>query len=138
MGALSTLVLKYEEPIDFIVADGTGITKGTLLKLADPRTAAESIDGDDIIAGIAARDKVANDGRTRLAVFRRGVFRMVAKSAISAGSSVSSDADDGKVKASTVADVGSKTIGIALSSATNDGDLIEVELNIGCNPNAFA
>jgi hypothetical protein len=132
------LVLKYEDPIDFIVSNAATIAKGTVLKLSAPRTVAAS-DGDrDVIAGIAARDKVANDGRTRLAVYRRGVFRMVAKDAITAGDTVSSSATANKVLKGTAAAVASKTLGIALDTSANDGDLIEVELNIGAGANAFA
>jgi hypothetical protein len=47
----TTLVLKRSEPIDFIVANGTAIEKGTICMLSGPRTAA------------------ANDGRTRLSGF---------------------------------------------------------------------
>lgn len=60
------------QPIDFNVADGTGIEAGTLLQLTDPRTASASSASGEIFAGVAAREKVANDGRTRLAVFPRG------------------------------------------------------------------
>ncbi len=59
---------KFSEPIDFIVADGTGIEKGTVLKISTPRTAAASGASGDIFAGIAHREKIANDGRTRLAL----------------------------------------------------------------------
>lgn len=57
------------DPIQYTVADGTAITKGTLMKLsADPRTmAATSADGD-IFVGILAHDKVANDGATKASV----------------------------------------------------------------------
>jgi hypothetical protein len=137
MAVQSTLVLKYEDPIDFIVADGADIKKGDLLKLTSPRTVSLSTGDRDVIAGIAARDKVPNDGRTRLAVFRRGVFRMTAKAAITAGDAVSSSADDGKVIAATAASVGSKTLGLALQDASTDDDLLEVELNIGVGTNAF-
>lgn len=62
------------DPIEVTVADGTAIAKGTLLKIADPRTAsATSADGDKFI-GIAAAEKVANDGSTTLAVYTHGIF----------------------------------------------------------------
>jgi hypothetical protein len=131
------LVLKYEDPIDFIVSNAAAIPKGSLLKLSSPRTVALSDGNRDFIAGIAARDKVANDGRTRLAVYRRGVFRMVAKDAITAGDTVSSSADANKVLKGTAAAVGSKTLGIALSTSAADNDKIEVELNIGAGLNAL-
>ena len=61
------LKLKASEPIDFIVADGAGIEKGTICKLADPRTASAS-SGADVFAGVARREKIAEDGRTRLSM----------------------------------------------------------------------
>jgi hypothetical protein len=133
----AVLVVRYEDPIDFIVADGASITKGTILKLTDPRTAAANAGDEDIIAGIAARDKVANDGRTRLAVYRRGVFRLSTSGAITAGDAVSTKGAN-LIKASDATCVGSKTLGIALETSGGDAvETIEVELNIGCNNNAY-
>lgn len=63
----AVLKLKASEPIDFIVADGAGIEKGTICKLADPRTASAS-SGADVFAGVARREKIASDGRTRLSI----------------------------------------------------------------------
>ena len=59
------LKLRASEPIDMIVADGTGIEKGTLCALADPRTVSAS-SGADVFGGITRREKIASDGRTRL------------------------------------------------------------------------
>ena len=56
-------------PHNFTVADGTNISKGTLLKLSsDPNTASASAADSDVYAGVAAADKEANDGATTLAV----------------------------------------------------------------------
>lgn len=71
-------VLEYElgPKVHFTCADGAGIEKGTLLKVTDPMTvAATSADGDAFI-GVAAEEKIANDGRTRIAVHLSGVFKM--------------------------------------------------------------
>ena len=67
-----------EDPIDFIVSDTAGIEKGTVLKLIDERRAEASASNDSSVApaGIAHREKIANDGRTRLAVYRKGIFDM--------------------------------------------------------------
>ena len=132
----AVLVLKYQDPIDFIVADGAAITKGDLLKLTNPRTAASTDGANQVFAGIAARDKVANDGRTRLAVFRHGVFRLKTNGAITAGNTVAIHAAN-TVKAAAAANVGSQIVGIALENAA-DGAEIEVELNIAAGNNAYA
>lgn len=131
----AVLVLKYEDPIDFIVADGTGITKGAILKLTNPRTASLATSGA-IIAGIAARDKVANDGRTRLAVFRRGVFRMRASGAVTVGTPVRVS-DENSVIDATAGYTGSKLLGLALENIS-DGNVGEVELNIGVGNVAYS
>ena len=68
---LITVEAAQETPWPFTVADGTTITKGQLLKLTTDRTAILSTAVNDKIAGIAGRDKVADDGRTELAVHRR-------------------------------------------------------------------
>lgn len=75
--------------VDFTVADGTGISKGTLLALTDPRTAAAS-SGDDVFAGIAVADKEASDGAVNIAAHQTGIFDLRATSggAIVAGSLV--------------------------------------------------
>jgi len=39
----------------------------------------------DIPAGIAAADKIANDGVTKLAVFRGGIFKVYASGSVTAG-----------------------------------------------------
>ena len=60
------------DPIQFNVADGTAIAKGELVKLADNRTIITSAAG--ICAGIAAHEKVASDGSTKIAVYTNGIF----------------------------------------------------------------
>ena len=62
------------DPIRVTVADGAGIAKGTVLKLSDPRTGAASSADGDICIGIAAAEKVANDGSTTLAAYTNGIF----------------------------------------------------------------
>lgn len=67
-------------PIDFVCADGTGIEKGTLGQTTDARTVSASSAAGEIFAGVVAREKVANSGRTRIAVYPKGcgaVFDMV-------------------------------------------------------------
>jgi autotransporter-associated beta strand protein len=60
----------------FTVADGASIEKGDFLQLTDPMTVS-LVDGNDKIAGgIAAEEKIANDGKTKIAVYRRGYFKV--------------------------------------------------------------
>lgn len=62
------------DPVRYTVADGTGIEKGTLMYLSGDRTiSATAADGNRFV-GIAAAEKVANDGSTTLAVYTFGIF----------------------------------------------------------------
>lgn len=87
----ATQRVRFSDPVDFTCADGTAIAKGTLVKISDPRTvSATSADGDFFI-GIVARDKIASDGRTQIAVFLDGIFditTVASPSAIAAGEPV--------------------------------------------------
>lgn len=60
--------------IRFTCADGTGIPKGTILKLTDPRTVSASSADGQFFAGIAAEEKVASDGQTTIGVWTEGIF----------------------------------------------------------------
>ena len=57
-----------------VVADGTAIEKGTILQLTDANIGSPSSADGEFFAGIAASEKVANDGSTSLAVWTKGVF----------------------------------------------------------------
>lgn len=132
----AVIIERLENPVDFIVADGTGIEKGTLCKMTDPRTAAASDGSGDVCAGIAAREKVASDGRTRLAIYRRGIFDMAASGAINVGQAVQS-AGDGWVLAAAATSSGASIIGHALETAAAT-EMIEVYLDIGAGSSALS
>lgn len=72
----AVLIIETMPPIPFTCANGTGIEKGTLLTLSDPMTVAATSADNDIFAGVAAEEKIANDGNTKIGVYRQGVFRM--------------------------------------------------------------
>jgi len=72
----AVLIHELEPPIPITVADGAGIEKGTILKISDPNTGAASSADGDIFAGITAEEKIASDGRTKIPVYRRGVFKI--------------------------------------------------------------
>lgn len=124
-----TLVIETELPIPFTVADGTAIPKGSVLKLTDPMTAAIA-DGDtDVIAGIAAEEKIANDGKTTLAVYRGGVFRGFAGAAgATVGAGLITDVGTGAPNELVNADVNSEAlVGIAFETAADtDSFLFEL------------
>lgn len=125
-----TLHHETEIPIPMTVADGTGIEKGSVLKMTDPNTAVLA-DGDtDIVAGIAAEEKIANDGKTKLAVYKRGIFRGFAGAAgVTVGAAIITDVATGAANELVNADVNSENIvGRALETAA-DTESFLFELN---------
>ena len=127
----ATLIFELEPPIPFTVADGTGIEKGTLLKLTDPMTAIIATGAADMIAGIAAEEKIANDGKTKISVYLRGIFKMLADGTVAIGAGVISDGTNPNeyITATAAADA-SAVFGTSLEAVT-DGQTGLVLLNVG-------
>ena len=76
----AVLKLKLEEPWDWIVPDSDAVEKGALMRISGVGIAASSIASDTGVAwaGVARREKIAGDGRTRLSLLRRGICDMTA------------------------------------------------------------
>jgi len=129
---------KFEDAMDFTVADGTGIEKGALLKLTDPRTAIAATGTADMLAGIAAREKIASDGRTQLSVFRRGVFDMYASAAINVGAAVCSVTGwpNYVIMAGSTAS-GAAILGYALETASV-GEVVQILVDVGSGGNQIS
>ncbi|KKL90645.1 hypothetical protein LCGC14_1902570, partial [marine sediment metagenome] len=83
------LLFELEPAIPFTVSESTGIEKGTLLKMTTDQTAVISSGVQDVLAGIAASEKIADDGKIRLGVYRRGIFRLLVSGSITTGDAVS-------------------------------------------------
>ncbi len=121
------LRVRLDNPIDFTIADApsTPVLKGTVCQLTDPVTASASAADGNLFAGIAAREKVASDGRTRLACFRRGIFDMVTTGTITIGQLVTiGGANIVKAVAAGEAESGA-VVGQALEAASG-GEVIQV------------
>lgn len=121
MALETTLLYELERPVPFTCADGTGIEKGALLILTDPMTVATTTGDTDEIIGIAAEEKIANDGKTKISVYLRGIFKGYAGAAgVTAGLGIISDTATGAANELVNADVNSEAIvGIALETATD-------------------
>lgn len=118
-------------PRRYTVADGTAISKGILLVLSDPRTAAGTSTAtgwNSPCAGISAMDKEANDGSTSITAWTRGIFDLRASGAINIGSPVVM-AGSNEVKVTDVGSSGAIVIGYALETAS-DQEVINVRLNL--------
>jgi len=124
-----TLVVETAPPIMFTCADGTGIEKGAVLLLSDPMTAATTTGDTDPCAGIAAAEKIASNGQTKIPVYREGIFRGYAGAAgVTAGMAIITDTATGAANELVVADVNSEhLVGIALETAA-DGETFLFEL----------
>jgi len=121
MALETTLIIETELPIMMTVADGATIEKGTILTLSDPMTAAACTTDNAIVAGIAAGEKIANDGNTKLAVYRGGIFKgTVGAAGCTVGDALITDCSTGDPNEIVVADDSSENIlGTALETATD-------------------
>ena len=111
------------DPIRYTVADGTGIEKGTIMELTDPRTMQAMSAVDKPFCGIAAAEKVASDGSTTLAVYTNGIFDLTCAAGGTAtlGQRVSSAAGDNTITvASTLDNEKGYTLGQALETGSNN------------------
>ena len=76
--AMAVLMIEGELPIMMQCADGTTIAKGQCLKLTDPFTVIATSAGDDEFGGVAAEEKIADDGKLSISVYRGGYFKVEA------------------------------------------------------------
>ena len=117
------------EVMSFTVADDTGIPKGTILTLgSDPRTAVASA-AAGVFAGIAAAEKVADDGSVNLGAYTKGVFDLKATGSITLGTLVSLSGAN-LVKQATATEVeGGKIVGKCLETAA-DAETVAVAVGV--------
>lgn len=121
MALEATLIYEMSAPIPFTCADGTGIAKGSILKIADPATVSVTAGDTDAVIGIAAEEKIASDGKTKIAVYTSGIFKAYAGAAgVTAGMGVITDTGTGAANELVDADVNSEhLVGMALETATD-------------------
>ena len=129
MASETTLLIETELPINFTCADGTSIEKGAILKMTDPFTCELADGDDDVIAGIAAEEKIANDGKTKIAVYRRGIFKGLAGGAITLGCALGTYASTGATnELHALGAAGDNMLGTSFEAA-DDGHTFVFELN---------
>lgn len=126
----TTLMWELEPPVPMTCANGAGIEKGAVLILTDPNTAATTTGDTDACAGIAAEEKIADDGKVTIPVYKRGIFKGTAGAAgCTAGDALITDTGTGTANELVSADVNSENIvGRALETAT-DRETFLFELN---------
>ena len=128
----AVLMIETELPISMTCDNATGIEKGTICKITDPFTAVKADGTDDLIAGIAAGEKIASNGDTEIEIYRGGFFKVVISGRITVGDQVGVDGNslaDNLVisNRATAALSGSKILGIAMETGA-DGETILIEL----------
>lgn len=115
----------------FTCASAVAISKGTILTLSDPRTAAATTSTNAIFAGIASMDKESNDNSTSISAWENGIFDIYASGAVNIGNAVmtaaGATASANKVIAVTTSASAGSIVGIALESGTDE--IINVRVN---------
>ena len=114
------LLYEIELPVPFTVADGAGIEKGALLEINDPWTVTTTNGASDKIIGIAAEEKIANDGKVTLGVYIRGIFKGFAGAGgVVVGQAIRSDAGNDPNELVIAAANEEGIVGTALETASN-------------------
>lgn len=125
----ATLVYETSVPIPFTVADGTAIPKGSIMEFGDNFNASITNGDGDKTAGVAAEEKVANDGKTTIGVYMSGIFRgSCGAGGVTVGHAIQTDTATGAANELVDADVNTEhVVGRALETAT-DGQTFMFEL----------
>ena len=112
------------DPIRYTCLDSGAIPKGTVLELEDPRTVKVASGAGVVIAGIAAMEKVANDGPTEITAYTNAAVELkcAAGGTATLGSYVrAAAATDNTITVATTLDHETgKTIGKSLETGSND------------------
>lgn len=108
------------DPIEYTCLDNTGILKGTVMELEDLRTVKKVSAADKPLAGIAAAEKVADDGSTTIAVYTNCIVLAVCESeGATVGHSQVANTNDNKLADyDTLDNETGDVIGYALETAT--------------------
>lgn len=118
-------------PRRYAVVDGTTISKGILLALADPRTASgtsTATGAGSPCAGVSAMDKEAGDGSTSITALTDCIIDVRASGAIWVGANVML-AGSNEVKVADGLASGAIILGYALETAS-DQEVINVRVRL--------
>ena len=118
----------------FTIADGTPVSKGTLMELTDPRTVTVSDGASAVFAGVTMESKNADDGATSIGCWTQGVFEVSCSGGVTLGYPVTG-AGTNQVKV--LADTASGATVAALASVIGqsfetgaDAEVINVRLDL--------
>ena len=110
-------------PIRYTCADATTILKGTLLELSADRTVIANTNDNAPVVGIAAAEKVANDGATTIAAYTDGIFDMKSDAGVdSVGALMANSATENIIQTADADDLlQGSWIGYYIEAGTNAG-----------------
>ena len=131
------LVVETHIPVNFNKATNLALEQGEIVELADNMTAITATN-NDFVGGVVHTEVTAAEASASVSVYRGGIFRATASAAITIGQTLAMTGTGNKLKPAVAADVGSKTVGIALEVASGDNEVFLYELKPGVQVNAFA
>ncbi len=123
-------MVETELPINFKVDDALAVPKGSLLELTESMTVVLISGQGVMVAGIAAEEKIANDGKVTIKVYMGGIFKGVAGAAVAIGIGLMADATANKLE-TTTGKTGAAQIGYALEAPSGDNQTFFFRLNPG-------
>jgi hypothetical protein len=111
----------------YTIADGTSVSKGTLLALSDPRTVTAAVFNSTAFAGVAAEEHAPGEG-TSISVWTNGIFEALCSGAIGCGSPITGASANAVVVADYLISSGAAVLGYALEAGTAQTETINVRL----------
>ena len=118
-------------PIRFACADGTTIEKGTIMELTDPRTVIANANDNAPVVGIAAHEKVANDGSETISVYTDGIFDVLTDSGSdNAGAMVANSATANTVQTADATDLLQGSVLGKLLETAGNAEVAAVRVNL--------
>ena len=140
-GAIATIIelLGYQRgcPVSMTVSAAEAVPKGTLMKVANPRTVSAAVLDVDFFMGVAAEEHKAASGTystTTMTVYTHGIFEMTSQEAFDAGNRLCLAVDGNKVKhadAAVSAENLFSSVGIALETTAADNERAAVLIGSG-------
>jgi len=124
----AVLRTRFSNPVDFTCYDDTPMEKGTIVWLSGARIVFPTSTDNQAVIGVVAREKIAGDGRTQVAVYLDGIFDILCQDvAIGIGEDLSVSGANVLKKYTTLDDEKGYILGKALEATTNG--TIQVLLN---------
>ncbi len=124
------LMVETELPVMFKCDDTLALAKGALLELTESMTVVIVSGATKMIAGVAAAEKIANDGITMIPVYMGGIFKGVAEAAVLIGAALMSGTTAGRLITQTTS-TGATGLGYALEAPSGAAQTFLWRLQIG-------